>query len=109
MRKFISFVCILAGFLFCVNAEEVSKEEDIDNVYSIEWTLDTDTSLLRINLFALNTDAYDEAFGDECIEEELKGILSDYGYTESYILSTIKDDNFKDKYTKVEKKYKLVN
>lgn len=107
MRKFLSIVVVLTGFLFCASSEEISKEEDIDNVYSIEWTLDTDTALLRINLFALNSDAYNEAFGDECIEEELKGVLSDYGYSESYILSTSKDDNFEDKYTKVEKKYKL--
>lgn len=107
MKKYFVIFIIFAGFLFCAGAEEISKEEDIDNVYSIEWTLDTDSNLLKINLFALNSDAFDESFGNQCIEEELSGILSDYGYSESFVLSTIKDDNFKDKYTKVEKNYKL--
>lgn len=107
MKKLLAIVIFLTGFLFFASAEKITKKEAIDNIYSVEWTLDTDTGNVVINLFALNTDAYDEAFGDSCIEEELEGIRSDYGYSESYILSTIKDSDFEGKYTKVEKKYKL--
>lgn len=107
MKKFLSTLILLFGILFFAGAEQVSKEEDIDNVYSIEWTLDTDTGTAEIRLFAVNSDAYDESFGESCIEDELSGILSDYGYSESTLVSTDKDDNYKDKYTKVVKKYNL--
>lgn len=107
MKKLLAAVIFLTGILFCANAEQISKEEDIDNIYSIEWTLDTDTGNTEIRLFAVNSDAYDESFGNDCINEELSGIMSDYGYSESSLLSTDKDDNYKDKYTKIVKKYSL--
>lgn len=107
MKNLLAAIIFGAGILFCANAEQISKEEDIDNIYSIEWSLDTDTGSAEIRLFAVNSDAYDESFGNNCIDEELSGILSDYGYTESSLVSAEKDDNFKDKYTKIIKKYNL--
>ncbi len=108
MKKLLAAVILFAGLFFGLNAEEFSSEENIDNVYTIEWTLNTDTNSLEIRLFALNTDAFDENFGDNCIDEELSGILSDYGYSEGKLNSAAKDENFDNgKYTMLRKKYTL--
>ncbi|MDY2843167.1 MAG: hypothetical protein SOT81_04195 [Treponema sp.] len=108
MKKMLAVVILFAGLFFGLNAEEFSSEEDIDNVYTIEWTLNTDTNSVEIRLFALNTDAFDETFGNNSIDEELSGILSDYGYTGSSLVSETKDENFDNgKYTMLIKKFSL--
>lgn len=107
MKRLLATIIFFGGFLFCVAAEKISKEETIDNVYSVEWTLDTDSGNVEIDLFAVNTDAYDESFGDSCIEEKLNDIISEYGYSEGSVVSSSKDDNFEGKYTKVKREYKL--
>ena len=107
MKKMLAMVIFLSGFIFCAAAEKISKEETIDNVYSVEWTLDTNSGNVEIDLLSVNTDAYDESFGDSCIEEKLNDIISEYGYSEGAVLSSSKDDDFEGKYTKVARKYKL--
>lgn len=107
MKKLLAMVIFFGGFIFCLVAEKISKKETIDNVFSVEWMLDTDSGNVEIDLFSVNTDAYDESFGDSCIEEKLYDIISEHGYSESSVISSSKDDNFKGMYTKVVRKYKL--
>ena len=107
MKKLLAIVIFFSGFIFCMVAEKISKKETVDNIFSMEWMLDTDSGNAEIDLLSLNTDAYDESYGDFCIEEKLYDIISEYGYSESTVVSSSKDYNFKEKYTKVARKYKL--
>lgn len=107
MKKLLALSIFFAGFLFSLGAEEISQKEDLDNVYSLDWTLDTATGNAEIRIYALNSDAYDEAFGESNIEEKLNDIISEYGYSQSTVLSTEKDDNYNGQYTRVVRKFKL--
>lgn len=107
MKKNLLFLFLIAVFSVPGFSLSITKEYDIDNLYSIELAIDTDNKTLRVNLFSKNEDAFDENYAEECFTYEVETIINEYGFSESILQSSNKVEDYKGKYTMVTRNYSL--
>lgn len=107
MKHFLLTFIILSLTAAFSTAEKYSRKEQIDQLYSIEYNLDTAENVIEIKIISTNSAPYDEAYGEECITQYLEEAKSDYGYYESSEVSRSKDTHYLDDYTMVRKIFQL--
>ncbi len=82
MKKFALITVLLFAGCLALFAKPKTQTVKIDELYSIEWILDSDTNKLELNLYSDNSAPLDEEYAFDCIKSELDTIINENGYTD---------------------------
>ncbi|MBQ0051048.1 MAG: hypothetical protein KBT11_03170 [Treponema sp.] len=107
MKKNYFAFLIASVFAFAAYSEVKFKTIQIDNLYKLEYALDTDENSVVMKVYGENSVAFDEGYATDCITEELDSICSENDFDEGLLINSEKIAEYQDKYTLLTKKYYL--
>jgi len=108
MKRLITILLLITSTATFSFSEKFSRKEQIDQLYSIEYNIDTSDDFIEIKIISTNSAPYDEAYGNECIRQYLEEAMAEYGYYDSSEITSSKDSKYKDDFTMVRKTFDLL-